>query len=694
MELGRIQLTDELKVPHAQMLLTNPSRRPDCYRILAAAVRPRERLTVSAWADRHRVLSTKQSGMPGRWRTRINPLLAEIQDCLSVTSPVREIVVMKSNQVGITEATINGIGYCMHHAPSPAMVLMPTLAARDKWKVQKLNPMLQETPVVRDLLGGLRSRDAANRQDLIDFPGGVLFLSGGNSPSSYDQSSARWVTLDDLDRFPAEIGDEGDPISLARGRVKAFPHKHKILLISTPTIQGASLIEREYHATDRRRYRVPCPQCGELQALEWNQVRYEKASNPPQSAWYECGHCGEAIDETHKPALLAGGRWVAERPEIQRRGYHINALYAPIGLGPSWLTLAREWVAMHRTADGQPRKADPAMLKAFVNLHLGLTWEDRTTAVKPHHLAQRAEDVELGQIPPGVLALTAAIDTQDTWLECLLLGWRPWQDDGRPGWRIIDQHQIHGDTSRPEPWDELARWVNTEQRNAYGKTMRIQAAAIDNRGHRGEQVRAFCQRPGLKVPVYRVQGSTRRQVEIIAGTAREPDRDHRGRARRGVYGLWNVGTETAKDLIYGALTSDADQAPEERRIRFPAGLPNEYYSGLLAEVYNPESRRYEQRRGVEYKRNEPLDCLVYAIAIGHHREVLIGLRRARIYRENGTGQIMTVADPAWWRRAARVLEPAESGANPDPEPAAEKKTEPNSVERKSRRRKNFVSRWR
>ncbi len=117
-------------------------RRSDCYRRLAAAVRPRERLSVSTWADRHRILSSKQSSLPRRWRTRINPLLEEIMDCLSATSPVKELVLMKSNQTGATESMVNALGYIMHHAPGPAMVLMPTLADRDAWKVQKLNPLM------------------------------------------------------------------------------------------------------------------------------------------------------------------------------------------------------------------------------------------------------------------------------------------------------------------------------------------------------------------------------------------------------------------------------------------------------------------------------------------------------------------------------------------------------------------------
>lgn len=647
------------------MMTTNA---PNCYRRLAAAIRPRDHLLVSDWADRHRILSGKQSGMPGRWQTRVNPLLKEIMDALGETSPVREIVIMKSNQVGVTEAMVNAIGYCMHHAPCPAMVLMPTLADRDAWKAQKLNPLLQDTLVIRDLLGGLRTRDAAHRLDLIDFPGGILFLSGGNSPNSYAQRSARMVMLDDFDRFPVEVGDEGDPAALARGRCKAFPYKYKLMLVSTPTVQGASAIEREYQKTDRRRYHVPCPHCAHMQALEWSHLQYDKTTGTPAAAWYVCDSCGGVIEESHKAPMLAAGAWIAERPEIKRRGYHINALTSPVGLGPSWLDLAREWHAMHRTADGAPRKAEPPQLKAFFNLHLGMPWEDRSTAIKPHHLLQRAEDTPVGSIPPGILALTVGIDTQDSWLEAQLIGWRPWQDDGRAGWQPIEIVQFHGDTARPGPWDELEAWLNLPRVNAYGKPMRIHAAAIDNRGHRGDAVKAFTQRTGLSMAVYRVQGSTRRQSEIIAATAREPDRDHRQRATRDSAGIWTVGTETAKDIIYGALSADGDVSPEERRIRFPSGLSNEYYTGLLSEVYNPETRRYEQRRGAEFKRNEPLDTLVYAIAIGHHRDVKIALRRTRIYRGDGISQMMTVPDPAYWRRAAKVLEAdSPTAAAPPPE---------------------------
>lgn len=628
------------------------------YATLAAASRPRDRLTVSEWADRHRKVTSEQSSIPGRWVTNRNPLLREIMDFFSKNSRAHEMVVMKPSQQGATEALINAMGYGMEHHPGPMMALLPTEQKRDDWKAQKLDPMLRGTPVIRNLLGKLRSRDAAQRKDRVDFPGGSLLLAGGNSPSSYDQVSIRDMIMDDLDRFPSVIGNGHDPVSRARGRCKAFPNKYKLAIVSTPTIKDASLIEREYKDSDQRKPYLPCPYCGEYQRLVWANLQYDKVNNPPRSAWYECAHCGGKIEEHHKQAMLERGRWIAENPGHPRLGYGgWNGLYTPNGLGPTWLDMARKWHAIHHDAQtGKSRAPDQAQLMSFINEDLGEVWEDQATALKAHDLAKRMDDVDMGVVPPGVLALTLGIDTQDGWLDVSLIGWRPWQD-GRAGWTTIDWLQIRGDTSTAGPWNELEAYVNAVWRNAYGKTMRPRAAAIDNRGHRGEHVKAFIQRPTLQIPVYRVQGSTTLMEEFIAQSAKEQQKGANGKVLRGAYGIWNVGTEAVKDTIYAALTSDADMPPQDRRLRFAAGLPTEYFNGLLAEVKNPKTRRYEQKRGADFKRNEPLDGLVYAIAIGHHKEVMIGLRRTRLYRENGKSVMITVPDTRYWTRLAAQLEP-------------------------------------
>jgi len=621
-----------------------PDGRKVLLQSMARAMRPRERRTVSQWADAHRVLTSKGSAAPGRWRTDRNPILREIMDCMSMHSPVREVTVMKSSQIGVTEGPFIGtIGYYMDHAPCPVMVLMPTLEDRDNWKIQKLNPLLTDTPVIRDIVGGIRKRDASYSKSAIDFPGGVLFLAGGNSPNSYAQKSVMAVLMDDLDRFPEEVGAEGNPVELGRTRMKAFVNRSKFLKASTPTVEGASLIAREFERGDMRRYHIKCPHCGEYQYLKWSNVFADQALT---EAWYVCEHCGCEIPEHMKNGLLKerghGGDayWKPERPEVKyHRSYQVSALAVPLGMGPSWLELVGQFRTIHK---------DKALLKVFVNSNLAETWKPTNAEVKEAELMKRAEEdgVQLGTVPPGFYVITMSVDTQDTWLEYMRMAWGP--DDT---YAIIDHGQIIGDTSKDEVWDQLEAEIHRPLTNAWRKKMLPVAVAVDSRGHRTAQVRDFVMRPSHKVRVFSVQGSTTRLGRPIAQTGSNTEKTNKGKVIKGGYHVWNVGTEVCKDYIYGKLASDGNVAIVQRSFRFAQGLSDEFYSGLLAEVYDEEKKKYVVRLGAKYKRNEPIDLAVYAWAIGDHRLVRIGKNR----RGQKTSQ--------YWERLQVLLEPG-SPSNP------------------------------
>lgn len=51
-------------------------------------VEPDSYMSVSEWADKYRMLSSKSASEPGHWRTARTPYLKEIMDCLSPKSPV------------------------------------------------------------------------------------------------------------------------------------------------------------------------------------------------------------------------------------------------------------------------------------------------------------------------------------------------------------------------------------------------------------------------------------------------------------------------------------------------------------------------------------------------------------------------------------------------------------------------------
>ncbi|HOT98557.1 MAG TPA: phage terminase large subunit family protein [bacterium] len=623
-----------------------PLNQTHCLEVLATALAPRRALTVSQWSDAHRELSGKQAGERGRWRTARNPILREIMDAMSASSRVTDIWVIKSSQVGVTEATVNFLGYTMDHAPAPVMVLMPTLDSRDAWKAQKLNPLLQETPVIRDLLGGQRSRDAANSKDMIDFPGGVLFLAGGNSPNSYAQRSVRFLIMDDLDRFPPEVGEEGDPVALAKGRTKAFA-RAKRLFISTPTVKGMSLIERGHATSDQRRYHIPCPHCGHYQPLEWggpeaaHGIKY-LATETGLTAWYVCVACSGEIHEHHKPAFLAAGRWIATHPERSTRGYHISALYAPIGLGPSWRELVEEWKVAVKS---------PGTLRTFVNTHLGECWEEQGDQIEPVGLLARLEDYDEKS---RSLARTGGVDVQKDRLEASIVDW----DAGEEAW-VMEHLIIPGDTAQPEVWgrldEELSHWAP-------------EFVAIDS-GYNTSMVYAFVEKRRWAVAV---KGRSGGGVPIVEDEKARRQRLRRQR-KKGIT-VHLVGDDQAKALIYSRLKITE---PGPGYIHFPndPSFDDEYFAQLTAEKLVTKMRG--TRPYVEWvqtrPRNETLDCLKYNLAALRLSGIDLKLRAARQYHrlEETPPPVpaMTIAQPdplpssaaAAWEAMMRARKEARRG---------------------------------
>jgi len=378
----------------------------------AKAFQPRQHLTVSEWSDKERRLSKKGSAEPGPWRTDRNPPLREPMDCLSARSSVRDVVLMFPIQYGKTEVAINVTGYTMNHNPGPLMVCLPTEVSMNKWVNQKLNPMIEETKAVRDVLTSVKSRESANTRTFKDYLGGQLYLEHAGSPSRLKSTSVRTMIVDELDEFAANMTSGDDPVDMLLGRTSAFPSTFKRLFISTPQIKGISRTEQMYEKSDQRRYYLKCPHCQTEQYLQWSGLQWGADGKDPR---YECGDCGTLGTETEWKQQIIRGRWIPENPSAKMRGYHINGLYYQIGLGPRWAELVQLWLEAQN---------DQARLKTFINDRLAEPWEDPLMrAVKLNIVADRAEPYKLRVAPYGVGAITAGVDTQDNRLAVHIVGW-------------------------------------------------------------------------------------------------------------------------------------------------------------------------------------------------------------------------------------------------------------------------------
>ena len=231
----------------------------DIMRTWRRGMQPDPDLTVSEWADQHRWLSSRASAEPGRYRTARTPYLRAIMDALSPSHPAQRISFMKAAQVGATEAGNNWIGFVIHHAPGPMLAVLPTVEMAKRTSRGRLDPLIEDSPALRERVKPARSRDAGNSMLSKEFPGGILVLTGANSATGLRSMPARYIFLDEVDAYPASADEEGDPVTLAEARTTTFSHRRKVFMVSTPTIRGLSRIEREFEASDQRRYFVPCP---------------------------------------------------------------------------------------------------------------------------------------------------------------------------------------------------------------------------------------------------------------------------------------------------------------------------------------------------------------------------------------------------------------------------------------------------
>lgn len=571
---------------------------PDGYLVAcvaaAAALRVPPRMRVSEWADAERMLPSKGAAEPGRWRTSRTPYLQAIMDALSPHHPAQRIVFMASAQVGKTEAGLNWAGYVMSTQSAPMLCVQPTVDTGELWSKQRLQSMIDATPALRARVMPARSRDSGNTTRLKEFPGGLLRIGGANSSSDLASMPIRYLFLDEVDRYPDDLDEEGDPVSIAEARTTTFVRR-KIFLVSTPTIESLSRINKEWLGSNQQRYHVPCPHCGVKQHLQWDNLRWPEGR--PQEAQYVCEHCGAFIAEAHKGAMLAAGEWMAAFPDREILGFHINALYTPPGLGLSWGELAVEYERVKR---------DPLRLKVFVNVRLGECFADPEEKLDWEDIKHRGEPYALRALPRGCLVLTAGVDVQKDRLAVQVRGW------GRGGvcW-TVDWLELPGDPTKDEVWAELESYLAQPFVNAAGQAVRISRAGIDA-GYLTDDVLAFTRRHERR-GWFAIKGvSGPRQ---IISRPSKVDLRRNGVTHKGGAQLWPLGVDAGKERLFARLSADSKHAlATDRQERFSEGLPDDYFVQLTAEVYDPHKRKWIKQR----PRNEALDTAIYAMAAAMH----------------------------------------------------------------------------
>lgn len=593
----------------------------------AEAIAPDPDRTIDQWADEKRVLPPETAAEPGPWRTARVPHTREIMRALSPADVCQEVTFVAGTQVGKTEIGNNFIGFIMDEAPGPAMMVLPTSNTGKRSSRTRLAKMIESTPSLRTKISD-SSRDKSNSATMKEFPGGVLVIAGANSAAELKSTPVRYLFEDEVDEYPDDVDGQGPADELAEKRTDTFVRK-KIFRTSTPTEKGRSKIWRHWLKSDQRRYYVPCPACAHEQVLVWEQVRWdtrkvweivladtgevreaapgtegatERDTGEVSDCWYECAACAARIDEHQKTGMLERGRWIAAAPDSRRRGYHLSALYSPVGWY-SWRSAVEKRLEADRDPTGFLRKV-------WTNTVIAEPYADTGDQVRALEIKQRAERYALKTVPAGGLFLTAGVDVQGNRLEAGIKAW----GRGEESW-LIDYQVIFGDTETPEPWARLAEYLfETAFMHEYRVPIRLLAVAIDS-GFRTQTVYDFCRKYRHRNAIA-VKGMSR-PGKAILGRPTAQDVTHKGVKIKGGVQLWPLGDDTCKARIYARLKIE-QSGPG--CLHFPLGLPDEYYEGLLAErlvtkyVHGFPRQVFELDAGA---RNEPLDVekCAYAAAL-------------------------------------------------------------------------------
>lgn len=555
-------------------------------------MRPPPRQKVSEWAQASRILSSESSASPGKWHNATAPYLVGIMDAFN-NPLVERVVVMSSSQIGKSEVLLNTIGYIIQNDPGPCLMVQPTTLMAEAFVKDRVLPMVRDC---ESLHGKIEVERKAARpiQDTMlhrTFPGGHLTMAGANSPASLASRPIRFLFLDEVDRFPPFLKQEGDVVSLALKRTTAF-YNRKVVMTSTPTVKGASRIEQEWEKSNQQYYFVPCPHCQHWQRLQFggktSEFGLKWQKDKPENCWYECESCHEAISPASRAAMLARGEWRATR-QSATYGFHINELSSPF---VSWPQLVQDFLEA---------KSSPETLRAFVNLSLGESWSLDTEPVDDQQIALRAENYD-GLID-GVLLITAGVDIQGDRIEGEFVGW----GKNRESWGI-ERFIIHGDPAQAQVWAQLDLILKKTWGHPCGATIGLSAACVDS-GFLTDQVYRFTQ-PRYARRIFAVKG--------VAGVGKslvnKPLSARTVLSRK--IKVFPVSTDAGKDVLFAHLAVPVEEIGRGPYMHFPLSYAPEFYEQLTAEkaVIRHKGgvgvRTYVKIR----QRNEALDIRVYAMA--------------------------------------------------------------------------------
>lgn len=371
-------------------------------RDLASLWEPKEKPDPLTWAEREIVLDPRFSPRPGRYSCDFTPYLKKLHHWYG-DSRIRQITFVKSAQIGGTTLMANLIQYCVAEQPGPILYVTSTAENAKSWSERELIPRMRSCAALKPVMPD--DPDLFKKTEM-QFKNCTVKLTGSNSEANLASRPVRWLFCDEVDKWPDSTATEAPALELAMARVNFYKAISKTVLASTPTVETGA-IWKQFLAGSQHRLHVACPECGHLQTLEFDQVKWSDELRT-ETGWdldgvrdtavYQCSGCGEVWEQHRKRGLIEeacnSDLWIAGNPSApsDHISCHVSSMYSP---QISWGDLAVLFLQ---------KKDTPGGLHDFRNTYEGLPFENRTASVKEDAILDLRNDYRLREIPAAVTA--------------------------------------------------------------------------------------------------------------------------------------------------------------------------------------------------------------------------------------------------------------------------------------------------
>jgi len=402
-------------------------------------------LRPSVWAEENIIMPKP---FPGPLRYEKTPYTREIIDCFAPDHPAREIAVMGAAQFGKTASIIIPvIGYII--ANDPGNIIM-TVGHEDliSEAMDKIDAMLDSTglrKMIKPTAQRAKNQKTGDTNTIKQFPNGYLKLSAAGNPKIWRQVDYKFGLIDDYEAVKGNSKIAGNTRGLIEKRFTAYSKTRKVLYVSSPEVEKTSNILEVYKMGDQRKFLVPCPCCSAYIELKWTVegkngetagITWKLSDDNkliPETVGYICQECGDFFTDQYKGDFITKGYWepTAKPFKLEFYSYYMSSLYSPHGMS-DWTHYVYKWLECNPV--GRPR--DENKYQTFMNLDLGLPYEEVGESPNANEIQKNIRNYEIGLIPEklsmnegngAIVLLTCAVDmngiVDDARLDYEILAW-------------------------------------------------------------------------------------------------------------------------------------------------------------------------------------------------------------------------------------------------------------------------------